>query len=70
MKIVGLVIVGAALVGVRMWGTSRRRAEFERASRSRRLPFQQRPAAVKFLVAAAVVILVVAAYMSFNGATS
>jgi hypothetical protein len=70
MKLVVLAAVGTALVGVRVWGVHRRGELFERATRSTRLPFQRRPAAVKFLVAAAVVILVTAAYLSFNGAAS
>jgi hypothetical protein len=70
MKLVVLAAVGAALLGVRVWGAHRRGELFERARRSRRLPFRQRPAAVKFLVATAVVILVAAAYLSFNGAAS
>jgi hypothetical protein len=70
MKLVGLVIVGAALIGIRVWGANRRRAQFERATRFRRLPHQRRPATVKVLLAAAVLILVVVALMSFNGATS
>jgi len=69
MKIVGLVIIGAALLGLRVWGTSRRRAQFERATASRRLPLQRRPATVRFLLTAAVVVLVVVAFLSFNGAT-
>lgn len=70
MKIVGLVIIGAALLGLRVWGANRRQAQFERATAFRRLPLQRRPATVRFLLAAAVAILVVAAFLSFNGATS
>jgi hypothetical protein len=70
MKFVGLVIVGAALIGVRVWGANRRRAQFERATRFRGLPLQRRPATVKLLLAAAVLVLGVVALMSFNGATS
>ena len=70
MKIVALIIVVAVLMGLRMWGATRRREQFERASRFRRLPFQRRPGAVRFLLVVAVTILVVAAYVSFNGVTS
>jgi hypothetical protein len=70
MKLVVLAAVGAALLGVRVWGAHRRGELFGRDTRSGRLPFQRRPAAVKWLVAAAVVILVAAAYLSFNGAAS
>jgi len=70
MKIVVLLVIGAALVGLRMWGANRRREQFERATRFRRLPLQRRPAPVRFLLVAAVVILVVVAFFSFNGATS
>ena len=70
MKIVGLVIVGAALMGLRVWGSNRRRAQFERATAFSRLPLQRRPAPVRFLLTAAVVVLVVVAFLSFNGATS
>jgi hypothetical protein len=70
MKIVGLVIAGAALIGIRVWGANRRRAQFGRATRFRGAPLQRRPATVKVLLAAAVLVLVVIALMSFNGATS
>ena len=70
MKIVGLAIIGGALLGLRVWGANRRRAQFERATAFRRLPLQRQPATVKFLLMAAVVFLVVVAFLSFNGATS
>ena len=70
MKFVGLVIVGAALIGVRVWGANRRGAQFERATRLRGLPLRRRPGTVKLLLGAAVLVLAVVALMSFNGATS
>lgn len=70
MKIVALIVIGTALVGLRMWGANRRREQFERATRFRRLPWQRRPGAARFLLAVAVTILVVAAYLSFDGVTS
>ena len=70
MKIAVLLVVGDALVGLRMWGAIRRREQFERATRLRRLPLQRRPTLVRFLLMAAIVVLVVVAILSFNGATS
>ncbi|MGH2703443.1 MAG: hypothetical protein ACRDJT_11155 [Actinomycetota bacterium] len=69
MKIVALIVIVVALLGLRMWGTTGRREQFERATRFRRLPWQRRPGAVRFLLLVVVTILVVAAYLSFDGVT-
>ena len=70
MKIVALIVIGTALVGLRMWGANRRQEQFERATRFRRLPWQRRPGAARFLLVVAVAILVVVAYLLFDGVTS
>ncbi|CAN5584352.1 hypothetical protein BH20ACT23_BH20ACT23_24920 [soil metagenome] len=69
MKIVALIVVVLALLGFRMWGANRRREQFERSTSFRQLPWQRRPGTVRLLLGLAVVVLVVAAYLSYNGVT-